>query len=296
MSEIRLYIQDKKKRVEEFFELLSCSFWESHYAISTVEINEKSDISEISLYVNSHEESDIRTRLVSLLQDINFNGLIHKEILPEIDWISKSISELKPIHVGRFIIHGAHDRHNVINAHNFTIEIEANQAFGTGHHETTVGCLEFIDQLTRLRTFKNALDLGTGSGILAIAIAKSAKISVFGVDSDPIAIRIAQENAVLNHVSLKTSFDVSTNFEARTFHRKSKFDLIVANILADPLIKIAPQLVRHLNPKGFVILSGILDSQCWKVIASYRREGMIYRRMILNNGWVTLLFKKKDTL
>ncbi len=168
------------------------------------------------------------------------------------------------------------------------IEIDAGQAFGTGHHGTTAGCLEVIDRVVRARKVRNALDLGTGSGVLAIAVRKLRNIPVLATDIDPIAVRVAAENVRRNGIASGIRTVTAPGFHSTAFSEHGPFDLIIANILARPLIRMAPQLVTNLAPGGSVILSGILASQRWKVIAAYNGAKLRHVRTIWRNGWVTI--------
>lgn len=211
--------------------------------------------------------------------------------LPDEDWVAKSLEGLKPVRAGRFLVHGSHDRDKV-HANDIAIEIEAGQAFGTGHHGTTSGCLAEIDRLGRLRRFDSILDLGTGTGVLAIAIAKAWGVPVLATDIDPIAVRVTLENAALNNVGGLIEAVTATGFRHPAISRESPFDLIVANILAGPLIQMAPVVARHLAPHGTVVLSGILDHQGPRVIAAYRSLGLRLARRRSREGWVTLTFQR----
>ncbi len=154
-------------------------------------------------------------------------------------------------------MHGSHDRDKV-RPGDIAIEIDAGQAFGTGHHGTTAGCLEVIDTVLRSRPVRNALDLGTGSGVLAIAVRKLKNIPVLATDIDPIATRVAAENVRRNGIASGIVTRTAPGFHSTAFSEHGPFDLIIANILARPLIKMAPKLAAHLAPGGSVILSGIL--------------------------------------
>ncbi|MBR0555116.1 50S ribosomal protein L11 methyltransferase [Ciceribacter sp. L1K23] len=287
MSEIRLFVTTSEKQANRILDLMTLVFEDEGYAIATTEVDEKADRWQASVYLMADEEADIRERLAALLAE-EFAGLaIETEVIPDIDWIAKSLEGLKPVRAGRFLVHGAHDRDKV-RANDLAIEIEAGQAFGTGHHGTTAGCLEVIDSVIRSRPVVNALDLGTGSGVLAIAIAKLAAIPVLATDIDPIATRVARENARKNGVAGRIEFATAPGFHSPAFRHHGPFDLIVANILARPLMKMAPQLVGNLAFGGSVILSGILAEQRWKVLAAYNGAGLRHVRTIWRNGWVTI--------
>jgi ribosomal protein L11 methyltransferase len=184
-------------------------------------------------------------------------------------------------------VHGSHDRDKV-RMGDIAIEIDAGQAFGTGHHGTTAGCLEVIDSVLRSRPVGNALDLGTGSGVLAIAVRKLKNIPVLATDIDPIATRVAAENVRRNGIASGIVAKTAPGFHSTAFAEHGPFDLIIANILARPLIKMAPKLAKHLAPSGSVILSGILAEQRWKVLSAYNGAKLRHVRTIWRNGWVTI--------
>ncbi|SSC66351.1 50S ribosomal protein L11 methyltransferase [Ciceribacter selenitireducens] len=287
MSEIRLYVTTTEALAGEILDLMTVCFGEEDLAIATTEVDEKNDVWEASVYMLADEEEAIRARLEDLFSADFADLEIQREVLPDIDWIAKSLEGLKPVRAGRFIVHGSHDRDKV-RVNDLAIEIEAGQAFGTGHHGTTAGCLEVIGDVVRSRTVRNALDLGTGSGVLAIAVRKLKRVPVLATDIDPIAVAVAEGNARSNGIVEGIEFRVAPGFHSTAFGEYGPFDLIIANILARPLMKMAPQLVAHLAPGGSVILSGILASQRWKVIAAYNGAGLAHVRTIWRNGWVTI--------
>ncbi|MDO5896249.1 50S ribosomal protein L11 methyltransferase [Agrobacterium sp. Azo12] len=291
MSEIRLYVTTTEIEAGQVLDVMTEVFEEDGIAIATTEVDEKKDIWEASVYLLLEEEDEVRERLDTLLKSAFPHLAVQREVIPDIDWIAKSLEGLKPVRAGRFLVHGSHDRDKV-RVNDISIEIEAGQAFGTGHHGTTAGCLEMIEAVVRARTVRNALDLGTGSGVLAIAVAKMRRIPVLATDIDPIAVRVAKENVRLNGIVQGVSLETAPGFHSDAFAKHGPFDLIIANILARPLIKMAPQLVAHLAPGGSVILSGILSSQRWKVLAAYNGEHLSHVRTIWRNGWVTIHLRK----
>jgi ribosomal protein L11 methyltransferase len=212
--------------------------------------------------------------------------------LPDRNWVAKSLEGLKPVRAGRFLVHGGHDRDRV-RENDLGIEIEAGEAFGTGHHGTTAACLIAIDRVARRQPIRNALDLGTGTGVLAIAIAKAVKAPVLASDIDPVATRIAEENARLNGVAGLVHAVTAPGLRKAIFADAGPFDLIVANILAGPLIALAPAIRRHLAPGGTVILSGLLETQRARIVAAYRAQGLRIVRGYPREGWLTLVFERR---
>jgi ribosomal protein L11 methyltransferase len=209
--------------------------------------------------------------------------------LPDTDWVTESLRGLAPVRAGRFLVHGSHDRARR-RPNDIAIEIEAGQAFGTGHHGTTAGCLEVLDRLGRARRYRAPLDLGTGSGVLAIAMAKAWGVPVLASDIDPVAVRIANENARLNKVGGSVQAVTAAGFR-HPLLRDGSFDLIVANILAGPLAAMATDLAARLLPGGTVVLSGLLPQQRRLIVARYRSRGLRLARSIVRNGWLTLVFR-----
>jgi ribosomal protein L11 methyltransferase len=287
VSEIRLYVTVTEQTASDVLDILSEVFGEEDYAIATTEVNEKRDIWEASIYMMAVEEDEVRERVAAALRSPFPDLAIEREIIPDVDWIAKSLEGLKPVRAGRFLVHGSHDR-DKIQANDIAIEIDAGQAFGTGHHGTTAGCLEVIDQVLRARAVRNALDLGTGSGVLAIAVRKVRNIPVLATDIDPVAVKVARENVRRNGISTGMRVETAPGFHSPAFREDGPFDLIIANILARPLMKMAPELSHHLARGGSVILSGILAEQRWKVLAAYNGAGMRHVRTIWRNGWVTM--------
>jgi ribosomal protein L11 methyltransferase len=202
------------------------------------------------------------------------------------DWVKESLDGLKPVQAGRFIVHGAHDRMRVPD-HCIGVEIEAATAFGTGHHGTTRGCLLALDALARRHRPRHILDLGTGSGVLAIAAAKLFRVPVLATDIDPEAVRNARANAARNGVgALVTAVDAA-DLRAPQIVARAPFDLAMANILLRPLQRLAAPLARQLMPNARVVLSGILAGQKNAALGAYRSQGLVLERSFALDGWVT---------
>lgn len=211
--------------------------------------------------------------------------------LPDTDWVAKSLAGLSPVRAGRFLVHGHHDRDRA-KPNDIAIEIEAGEAFGTGHHGTTIGCLLAIEHEASTRPIRHALDVGTGSGVLAIALAKRAKARVLASDIDPVATRVAKENVRLNGVAANVRTITATGLNGRAFRDDGPYDLVVANILAGPLAALAPAIRRAVAPGGTVILSGLLPQQRARIVAAYRGTGLLLRRSMIVEGWLTLVLKR----
>ncbi|MGO8911028.1 MAG: 50S ribosomal protein L11 methyltransferase [Bradyrhizobium sp.] len=207
------------------------------------------------------------------------------------DWVKATLEELVPVRAGRFIVHGAHDRERV-PPNKIGIEIEAALAFGTGHHGTTRGCLLLLDAVLKACSPRRVLDLGTGTGVLAIAAAKALHGKVLASDIDPLSVKVAADNARLNGTGDLVETIRATGFSAPQFGQRGPFDLVLANILANPLRQMATPMSRHLAPGALVILSGLLPPQANAVISAYRARGLVLKRHIQIEGWSSLLMCK----
>ena len=207
------------------------------------------------------------------------------------DWVARSLEGLKPVSSGGFYVYGSHDE-GAVPAGLIPIRIDAAQAFGTGHHETTTGCLQAIQQVLRHKKPIRPIDVGTGTGILAIAIAKRRKLPVLASDIDPVAVRITRENARANGVGhLIVEIDAA-GLDHTTIQGNAPYDMIVANILAGPLVTLAPDIGRIAERGAAVILSGLLNTQAQRVIAAYGQQGMVLKDRIVRKDWTTLILEK----
>ncbi|WJR76991.1 50S ribosomal protein L11 methyltransferase [Bradyrhizobium sp. NP1] len=209
------------------------------------------------------------------------------------DWVKASLDDLVPVPAGHFVVHGAHDRARV-PANKLGIEIEAALAFGTGHHGTTRGCLLLLDHVLKAHRPARVLDLGTGTGVLAIAAAKALRKPLLASDIDAPSVAVARENARLNGAANLVQVIEATGFSAPAFSGHGPFDLVLANILANPLRQLAGPMLRHLAPSAFVILSGLLTPQATAVVAAYRARGLVPVRHLKIEGWSSLLLRRTD--
>jgi len=206
------------------------------------------------------------------------------------DWVKESLQGLVPVPAGRFVVHGQHDRNNV-PPNKLGIEIEAALAFGTGHHGTTRGCLLLLDHVLQSRMPRRVLDLGSGTGVLAIAAAKALRRRILASDIDPMSAAVARDNARLNGVGNLVETICATGFADPQFKARAPFDLVLANILANPLKALATPMAAHLAPSAMVILSGLLPHQAGSVVAAYRARGLVLRRRLQIEGWSSLLMQ-----
>lgn len=214
------------------------------------------------------------------------------EDLPDLNWVAMSQAALPPVSAGRFVVHGSHDRERIPYGPR-SILIDAGEAFGTAHHETTLGCLISIDRLARGHNFTRILDLGCGSGVLAIAAARALPAArVYASDNDPIAVEVARTNAESNGVRHIT-FACTAGLAHPTLRAAAPFDLIIANILAGPLRSLAGDISARLRPGGLTVLSGILNPEAPTVVASYLAHGftLVERRRL--GDWTTLTLQRR---
>jgi ribosomal protein L11 methyltransferase len=206
------------------------------------------------------------------------------------DWVRESLAGLAPVTAGRFIVHGAHDRAR-IPFNRIGIEIEAALAFGTGHHGTTRGCLLALDSICKSLPRRRILDLGTGSGVLAIAAARTLRQPVLATDIDGSAVRAARANAALNRAGSFVEFVKADGVTGPKLRERAPYDLILANILLRPLQRLAAPLTRLAAPGARVVLSGLLASQANAAISAYR--GLALERRIELDGWTTLILVRR---
>ena len=209
------------------------------------------------------------------------------ETVPDENWVTLSQAALPPVTGGRFTVLGSHDRARVPRGPHALV-IDAGEAFGTAHHATTLGCLIAIDRVTRRGRFRRVLDLGCGSGVLAIAAQRAMpRAKVYASDIDPVAVAVARANARINGApSICTS--VSDGVPRPSGQSGGSYDLVIANILARPLIALAQPIALCLEPGGVLVLSGLLTTQAREVLAAYLARGFKLVRHQPIAGWSTL--------
>ncbi|MGA7994090.1 MAG: 50S ribosomal protein L11 methyltransferase [Bradyrhizobium sp.] len=269
-------------------DLLTESFFEGQAAIAAFEgPGGRWDIT--VHFAEAPDQVSIR-ELVGLAAGGEVVADIAFDIVEAKDWIKATLEELVPVRAGRFMVHGRHDRAKV-PPNKLGIEIEAALAFGTGHHGTTRGCLLLLDHVLKAYRPRRVLDLGTGTGVLAISAAKALHIKVLASDIDPLSVKVAHDNARLNGSGDLVETIHATGFSAPEFAQCGPFDLVLANILANPLRQMATPMAQHLAASALVILSGLLPHQAQGVIAAYRARGLVLKRHIRIEGWSSLLLQ-----
>lgn len=215
------------------------------------------------------------------------------ELLPDTDWLTASLQSFPPIAAGRFHVYGSHIKERP-PAGRIPLLVDAGAAFGSGEHASTMGCLLALDALLRRRRFRNVLDLGCGSGILAMAAAKASAVRVLATDVDIDAVRVAAANMRRNGVAGLVRTAVSDGYRSRAIAARAPYDLIFANILARPLVRMAAPLARHLAPGGIAVLSGLLSRQERLVLAAHRSQGIALAGRIAIDGWTTLILRRQS--
>jgi ribosomal protein L11 methyltransferase len=217
----------------------------------------------------------------------------HIAPLPPVDWLAQNRQDFPVQAIGRFVILGSHHDGVRAPAGRIALTLDAASAFGSGEHATTRGCLAALDRLAKRRAIRRPLDLGCGSGILALAIAKLWRCPVRAADIDPESVRVARANAAHNQVARWVRVARSDGYRAALVRRGRPYDVIVSNILAGPLQAFARPLARHLARGGVAILSGLLVAQEAQVIAAHRRQGLALTRRSRRDGWSTLEFTRR---
>ncbi len=249
-------------------------------AVTINETDEANSLWETVAYFATEAEARQAQELLQLAQG-------HISTLPDTDWVRHSLEGLAPVAAGRFFLHGSHDRARRRSG-GVPLEIDAGTAFGTGHHGTTAGCLLAFDSILKRRTPRRILDLGCGTGVLAIAAAKATRRKTLATDIDPEAVRVTRLNARLNGVGPLIAAATAPGLKHGKIADSAPYDLIFANILARPLISLAQGLRSILAPGGNLILSGLTRDQVRWVLAAYRNRGLIGSQTLFLGNWAIL--------
>lgn len=287
MNTIRVRIVADEREAKRFAELLEHVFEDDGNPVTVFETSEDDRLWSAEVLVFNLGADDARDLVRSRVGGDALAGKLEAEELPDINWVEKSLEGLNPVRAGRFVVHGGHDKDKV-PAGAIGLEIEAALAFGTGHHGTTAGCLEEIDRLLSLREYNSILDLGTGTGVLAIAAALKARQQVLATDIDPVATRTALENARLNGAAHLVKGFTANGVEDRRFRLYGPFDLVIANILARPLMKMAKAIGSQMAQTATLVLSGLRVEDGPRILFAYRCQGFVLDRQREKDGWLTL--------
>lgn len=252
---------------------------------SILEEDEDHDVWRIDAFPTTGPEQAALTATLA-----RFPGLrVATDKLADADWLAMALSGLPPVQAGRFFVFGAHDR-GLAPASAVNLRIEAGAAFGTGHHGTTVGCLLAFDQLLKRQRFERVLDVGCGTGVLAIAAARTGSRVALGADIDAPSVRIANENARLNRAGAR--FVHASGLDDPRVRGAAPYDLVFANILAPPLVTLAQDIKDAVRPGGVAILSGLLRTQQRRVLAAYGSRGFRLQRRLHRDAWATLVLRR----
>jgi len=253
---------------------------------SILEEDEDRHIWRIDAFPNDEDDAE---NFLRVLKD--FPALaVASDRLADADWLAMALSGLPPVRAGRFFVYGLHDKgRRPVNAVN--LRIEAGAAFGTGHHGTTVGCLLGYHRLLRRRRFAKVLDVGAGTGVLAIAAGRTGSKRMVGTDIDPVSVRISNENAKVNAV--RATFVEASDLKHAAVRASAPYDLVFANILARPLVNLSGQIAAAVAPGGFVVLSGLLRTQERYVRAAYLARGFKLHDRIRRDAWSALVLERR---
>lgn len=287
MPIIRILIKAEELEAKRISQILERAFEDDAYPTAIFETKPDGKEWAAEILIGDMSAEDARELVRDRVGADAFAAPIEAEELPEINWVEKSLEGLKPVRAGRFFVHGSHDRdRRPFNAH--SIEVEAALAFGTGHHGTTAGCLIELDRLLNRQSYGRILDLGTGTGVLAIAIAMMTKQEVIATDIDPVAVKTTRENAQKNGVGQLVKAFAANGVDDRRFGEEGPFDLVVANILAKPLTKLAYPLSRRMAWPATIVLSGLREQDGPRIVSAYATQGFKLVRKRSLDGWLTL--------
>ncbi|CTQ53033.1 Ribosomal protein L11 methyltransferase [Roseibium album] len=287
MKTIRVRISAEELEAKRISDILERAFEDDGNPVTVYEATPDGSVWSAEILLFEIEPAEAEALVRDRVGADAFAAPIEAEELPDINWVEKSLEGLKPVRAGRFLVHGGHDRDKVPPGA-IGLEIEAALAFGTGHHGTTAGCLEEIDRLLSLREYDSILDLGTGTGVLAIAAALKARQHVLATDIDPVATSTALENAKLNGAGHLVQGFTANGMEDVKFRYYGPFDLVIANILARPLMKMAKSIGGQMTQTATLVLSGLRIEDGPRILFAYRCQGFVLDRRRAKDGWLTL--------
>ncbi|MBB5519268.1 50S ribosomal protein L11 methyltransferase [Amphiplicatus metriothermophilus] len=293
MTACKLIWTGPRARLEAIETALTEVLWPPARAVSLTKAEPAAEDDETDWRLDAYfEEPPDGDALGALLAGIDGAGAPQIESVPDIDWVAHSLSGLGIVRCGRFVVYGVHDADKLPNEPGLIpIRIDANQAFGTGHHPTTSGCLTLLDRLAGLPP-ERVLDLGTGSAVLAIAAAKLWGRPAIASDIDETSVAIARENAALNSVAELVTVVRADGFDHPEIARAAPFDFVFANILAGPLVEFAPAMAAHVKPAGRAMLAGLTAAQEEAVTQAYEAAGFRRLNRLDHPVWPALLFAR----
>ena len=277
-------VEAPRRLAQRIADLISETFDPAEVAVANFERTDEEWVVEV--YAGAAFDADMLRELVEIAAGPETAAAVTFGEIEQKDWVTASLEGLAPVAVGPVVVHGAHDRGRV-GPHRIGIEIEAALAFGTGHHGTTQGCLHAVVQAARQGRPRRVLDVGTGTGVLAIAAERLFHTEIVGSDIDIVAVRTAKANAMANKAP-GVRMVHAAGAGARAIRIHGPYDLILANILLAPLKRLARPLATLLAPGGRIVLSGLLTAQVPAALAAYRAQGLhlVSQRHI--EGWATL--------
>ncbi len=272
---------------------LESLFDEETLSVSSFEIDEDGVMWRTTVLMEYPlEESDVLARLARLKEGYGAEvTLVEQSKLEMRDWVAEVQASFPPLSIGSFMVLGSHHADITPPAGTTVLWMDAGAAFGTGEHATTSGCLLALDWAAKRFSFRNALDMGCGSAILGMAAAKRFHIPCVGIDIDPVSVYVAKENIVRNQLQHRMMAQTGNGYACNIVRQIGKFDLIFANILARPLVKLAPDLRRHLAPNGIAILSGLLGKQEAMVLSAHHQQGLKLLKRIRLGHWSVLILQ-----
>ncbi len=279
----------------EHVAVLSTVFEEQALAMTVSAPPRKAEATIEWIFDNEPDQAQLTAELaiIAMMNGIPAPSLTISEV-PKLDWLKKVAEDFPPLPIGRWTIHGAQHRHKVPDRR-LALQIDATSAFGTGEHPTTRGCLLMLEQVLKKDyrcRLRHMLDMGCGSGILAMAFAKNTHGSGVGVDMDTLSVNIARRNRNSNGLSRNLGFHVGCGYKLRCVKRSAPYDLIMSNIFAGPLAQMAKDLKRHLRPGGTAILAGLLNHQANRVINAHRLQGLTLQKRLVLGEWTILVLHR----
>lgn len=291
MPQSRIHAETDRQTATSLMTFFEQMFEERALPVSAFENLEKPEVWNISVYVETEEADEIRQLMNEAADQQNLKISLEREDIPDTDWVSATLRDLSAVRATGFIVHGSHEM-DAPKTHETSILIDAGLAFGTGHHGTTAGCLDMLSEVSKQRSFYNALDLGTGSGVLAIAIAKTHNAQILASDIDPVATETAIYNTKRNGVHAYVECITANGLNNRRFGEQGPFDLVIANILAGPLQSMALEISLHTQAGGNIILSGLLPHQKSRIVATFRQHDILFEHAHYRDGWMVLVLQK----